>query len=226
MGYDTTLTDSLLARKIGPFHREQRREKKTHPLSQLRQLAQWWSQWLLVPALSSYGVSQRDIPKQVAHNSKQQRQQQVSDFLSSGFLFFSANRQRICPNLLPTSLGIRIWNVTRKKRKTKERAGAQEKLAVPIADTRVPLKHFFSNSKARQKIESRRGNLEQPLVAVRSASSPFNPIPYPIRVYGPLVLVIADAAGYNGILSGLFAKSLPHINAHIWISGMILNHDK
>ena len=32
--------------------------------------------------------------------------------------------------MLPISLGIRIWNVIRKKRKIKERAGAQQKLAV------------------------------------------------------------------------------------------------
>ena len=131
---------------------EQRRENKTILCRRWGNSLNDEASDILVPALSSYGVSRRDIPKQVAHNSKQQRQQQVSDLLSSGFLFLSANRQRICPNLLPTSLGIRIWNVTREKRKIKERAGAQEKLAMAIADTWIALKRFVSNSKARQRM--------------------------------------------------------------------------
>ena len=102
-----------------------------------------------------------DIPKQVVHNSKQQHQQQFSDWFSSEFLFcrrIHYQQARICPNLLPISLGIRIGNVTREKRKIKEPAGAQEKLAVTIADTRVAPKRCVS--KARQRMELRLGNLE------------------------------------------------------------------
>ena len=68
--------------------------------------------------------------------------------------------------MLPISLDTRIWNVTREKRNTKERAGAQEKLAVAIADTQVALKRFVS--KARQRMEQDGIKIGKPRVAVVS----------------------------------------------------------
>ena len=55
-----------------------------------------------------------------------------SKFLTGFRLTFSVCRQihyqqaRICPNLLPISLHIRIWNGSREKREMKERASAQK----------------------------------------------------------------------------------------------------
>ena len=48
----------------------------------------------------------------------------------------------------------RYQNLKRNLRKEedKERAGAQEKLAMAIADTWIALKRFVSNSKARQRM--------------------------------------------------------------------------
>ena len=56
--------------------------------------------------------------------------------------------------------------VNREKKNTKERAGAQEKLAVAIADTQVALKRFVS--KARQRMEQDGIKIGKPRVAVGS----------------------------------------------------------
>ena len=95
MGYGMKLTDSLLrekVRKIGPL----RRENKTMLCRRYGRSLNDEASDVLVPALSTYGVSGRDIPKQVANYSKQQRQQQVSDWFSSEFLFLLANRHEVC----------------------------------------------------------------------------------------------------------------------------------
>ena len=72
--------------------------------------------------LSSYGVSRRDIPKKVAHNSEKQRQQQVSDWFSSDFLCLSTNSLLASKNLPDlASDKSRYQNLERNSRKEKEK---------------------------------------------------------------------------------------------------------
>ena len=119
MGCAMKLKGPLLrekVRKIGPF----RRENKTILCRRYGRSLNDEASDVLVPALSTYGVSGRDIPKQVANYSKQQRQQQVSDWFSSEFLFLSANRhvaRKNLPELASDKSGYK--NLERNSRKEK-----------------------------------------------------------------------------------------------------------
>ena len=119
MGYGMKLKGPLLrekVRKIGPF----RRENKTILCRRYGRSLNDEASDVLVPALSTYGVSGRDIPKQVANYSKQQRQQQVSDWFSSEFLFLSENRHVARKNLPElASDKSRYQNLERNSRKEK-----------------------------------------------------------------------------------------------------------